>query len=378
MKTAFLTGVLAALLSCQAFSQKLLIDTGTPEGQMLAGIEKETDAARKQAMLEEFAKTYPASTQIAWVSGQLQTLYLQAQQYDKVIETGEKALAADPKNLDAAYNNLKAAEAKNDVDGVIKWSAATSTAARAAEAAKPDDPDAKARIDYAKQVDTYSEYSIYAQSLKATEPARIIALVESLQQRNPESPYLNKSYGRYLNALRQAGQNDKAGAAAQKQAQRDPTGEDALLMAADYEMQRNAPDKSIGYAAKLAEVMQSKARPEDTSEADWQKKKDTLLGLAYWMQGVGYSNQHKFKEADKTLRQALPLIKNDNQLLAIGLFHLGVANYELAKTSKNKALMQDALKFSQQSAALKSPVQVQAQANVNAISKGVVRRPSAR
>ena len=54
----------------------------------------------------------------------------------------------------------------------------------------------KARSDYAKQVETYTEYSVYAASLKASDPAQIITLVESLEQRNPQSPYRSQAYGR--------------------------------------------------------------------------------------------------------------------------------------------------------------------------------------
>ena len=50
------------------------------------------------------------------------------------------------------------------------------------------------------------------------------------------------------------------------------------------------------------------------------------------------------------------------------LFQLGVANFQLGKTGKNRALMREALKYSQQSAAMKSPVQTNAQNNVKAIS----------
>ncbi len=92
------------------------------------------------------------------------------------------------------------------------------------------------------------------------------------------------------------------------------------------------------------------------------------------MQGIVYSGQKKYSHADKVLRQALPLIKGDNQMLGVGLFHLGVADYELGKSTKKRALLQDALKFSQQSAAIKGPLQAQAQANVKAMGRQVGRR----
>ena len=360
--------LMAALLIALSYPSKgQAFDPSTPDGGMVASIQKESDAGKKQAMLEEFVQKYPDSKNAGWAWGQLQTGYLQAQQYDKAIEAGQKSLASDPDAVEVAYNNLKAAEGKNDPDAVIKWSAETSRLARK-EVASPKSGDGKEQIDYAKQVDTYTEYSIFATSLKTTDSAKVIALVESLEQRNPDSPYLSKAYGRYLNALRQAGQNDKAGAAAEKEAQRDPSNEDVLAFAADYDLRQKDMDKSLTYSTKLAGLMQSKAKPEEVSDADWQKKKTTLLGLAFWMEGVSYNGKNQFSDADKALREALPLVKGDNQLQPIVLFQLGVADFQLGKASKNRAMMQDALKFSQQSAAMKSPVQTDAQNNVKAIS----------
>ncbi len=372
MKNLILTVALLAGLCSSSWGQKLLIDASTAEGKALSEITEQQDAARKQTMLEAFLTTYPKSSQAGWVYGQLQSIYLQGKQYDKVLEAGEKALAGGADSVDLAYNNLKAAEAMNDPDSVAKWSAETSRLARKVEqSTQPLDDDTKARIDYAKQMDTYSEYSIYATMLKTTDPAKIIALVEPLEQRNPKSEYLSKSYGMYLNALRKTGQDDKAGAAAEKEADRDPNNEDVLLIAADYNMQRQNQDKALVYATKLSEVMQAKTKPAELGDADWEKKKETLLGASYWIQGVVYSGQKNYAQADKTLREALPLIKGDSQMLGVGLFHLGVADYELGKSTKKRALLRDALKFSQQSAAIKSPLQAQALANVKAISRQV-------
>jgi tetratricopeptide (TPR) repeat protein len=372
MRTVVLMAALLAALAGMAMGQAF--DPSTPDGAMIAAIQKESDAGKKQAMLEEFVQKYPDSKNAGWAWAQLQASYLQAQQYDKAMEAGQKSLASEPEEVEVAYNNLKAAEGKNDPDAVIRWAGETSRLARK-EVASPKKGDGKEQIDYAKQVDTYTEYSIFATALKTADAGKVIALVESLEQRNPDSPYLSKAYGRYLNALRQQGQNDKAGAAAEKEAGRDPANEDVLAFAADYDMRHNQFDKSLSYATKLAALMQSKAKPEDLADADWQKKKQTLVALAFWMEGVSYNGKNQFADADKALKQALPLVASDAQLQPIVLFQLGVTEFQLGKASKNRAMMQQALKYSQQSAAMKSPVQTDAQNNVKAISAALgVRR----
>ena len=360
-----LLGELVSLAAGQAF------DPSTPDGSMVASIQKETDPQQKQAMLEDFVQKFPTSHLAGWAWGQLQTAFLEQKQYDKAVEAGEKSLASDPNGIEVAYNNLKAEEAKNDPDGVIKWSAETSRLTRKEIDGSKTGAVDQARLDYAKQVQTYTEYSIYATSLKTTDPAKIIALTESLEKRNPESSYLSKAYGRYLNALRESGQADKAGTAAVKELERDPSNEDVLMFAADYSMRHKDNDKTLAYSTKLAEVMQSKPKPEEISDDDWQKKKQSVLAVAYWMQGIGYNGQSHFRDADKALRNALPLAKGNDRLLPLVLFQLGVADFQLGKSTKSTAMIKDALKFSQQSAALKSPVQMDAQNNVKAISRAL-------
>jgi tetratricopeptide (TPR) repeat protein len=365
MKSVVLSAALLLVLAYSSMGQAF--DPSTPDGAMVAAIQRESDADKKQAMLEEFVQKYPDSKNVAWAWGQLQVSYLKAQQYEKAMDAGQKSLASDPDQVEVAYNNLKAAEGKNDPDAVMKWSSETSRLARK-EVATPKPGDGKEQIDYAKQVDTYTEYSIYATELKTTDGGKVVALVESLEARNPDSPYLSKAYGRYLAALQQQGQNDKAGAAAEKEVQRDPSNEDVLAFLADYHRQKKDFDKSLTYSTKLAEVMQSKVAPEGMADADWQKKKLKLLAFALWIEGVSYNGKSQYAQADKALRQGLPLIKGEDQSQPRVLFQLGFADFQLGKATKNRAMMQDALKFSQQSAAMKSPDQQNAQNNVKAIS----------
>ena len=367
MKSLWSAVVLSITLACSIYAGQG-VDAGSPEGQMLGAISKETDPAHKQAMMEEFVKTYPTSTQAGWAWEQLQAAYLQGQQYDRALEAGEKALAVNADDPVVAYNNLKAAEGKGDPDGVIKWSAETSQLARKTidSAGKSGAADAKGRADYAQQLDSYSEYSIYALALKTTDPQKVIALSQSLQQRNPKSQYMGKLSGIYLNAMRQAGQNDQIGPVAEKLLEADPNSADALFAAADYSMQHQNMDKCLEHSTKLVQVMQQASKPEGVSDADWQKRKNTMLGAGLWMQGLAYNSKRQYQQANTSLRQSLPLLQENKQLLGLSLFALGLADHSLGKAG-NRAMMQDALKYFQQSAALTSPVQAQAQANVKAM-----------
>ncbi len=360
--------VLASLLAAAVFAQRhqITINAETPEGQVLQQIGQEADDAKKIALMEQFIAQFPKHEGALWVYSQMIPASTKTGQFDKAFSACDKLLALDPKDARSAHDCLKAAEVKKDPDAVNAWAARVSDVARAVAATpKPQDEDEveswKSDVDYAKQLDTYTEYSLYATALQAQDPAKRIMLVETLEQRNPQSQYLPQSQGQYFIALRQAGQVDKAAAVAEKVLAKDPDNEDMLLFIADYHLQKKSdPDKVLGYSEKLAEVMNTKQKPEGVSDQDWSKKKTLSLGLAYWMAGVTYSGQNKFSDADKALRQALPFIEENDQLLAGAYFHLGLANYKMEK-------ILDAIKFNEACAKIKSPFQAQAQRNLKVI-----------
>ncbi len=350
------------------------INAETPEGQLLQQIGQESDDARKLELMAQFADKYPKHEAILWVYSQMIPAYSKSGQWEKTLETCAKLLEGDPEDAEDAHACLKAAEAKKDPDLIRIWAArAAEVAKTVAQLPKPAEEGEVAvwaqRVDFAQQFLTYTEYAVYAAALASTDPKKKIELYEALERRNPQSQYLPQLAGQYFIALRQTGAEDRAIAAAEKFLAKDDSNEDMLVVVADHYMNRaKDPDKVIVYAGKLVAVMERKARPEGVSAEDWEKKKKLMLGLGHWMTGVTYSTQNKFLPADKELRVALPLVQDNQDLLPGALFHLGVVNFKLgdAKGGDEQRII-DALKFSQQCAAMKSPFQAYAQQNVKAI-----------
>jgi tetratricopeptide (TPR) repeat protein len=359
--------LLALLLAAGALAQrhKVNINTETPEGQALQTIGQEADDAKKLAMLEKFTEDYAKSENLPWVYTQMQPLYTKANQPEKAIAIGEKLIALDAEDLETALATLKAAEAKKDPDQVKKWSDVTGPAAQKVIAApQPKDEDEeewKKRVDFAKQVNTYSEYSLYAMALQTLDARKRIALIEDLQQRNPQSEYLAQVQLVQFQAYRQAGDTDKAVALAEKILATDQTNEDMLLVVADSYLQKGKdPGKVVAYSTKMIDVMNTKTKPEGVSDADWENRKKTVTGLGHFMIGKLNFNDKKYGPADKELRVALPLVEGNSDLKAETLFLLGFSNYKMEN-------IMEALKFNQQCAAIKSRFQAQAAKNVTVI-----------
>jgi hypothetical protein len=345
--------------------QNFVINVGTPEGQLLQSLGQETDDARKVSIAEDFLAKYPKHEAAGWVAAQLESALLAQKDNDKVLQVAEAAYANGP-DMDAAYFALKAAVAKEDLAEAKKWSARTSEAARkiASSAKPPADADEKQQLEYAKQVDEYSEYGLYVLALKA-QPKDEVDLVDTLIKQNPKGQYLPEVANSYFAALNKAGEGAKACPAAQKMAV-DKNAE-AMLYAAECSWRANRADGVISYAAKATEAVNSRPKREGFSDSDWAAQKSLILGSASFYTGVGYTMQMRYGPANKALRAALPAIKGNQQLYAIALFDLGLANYSLGKPLGDKAQMRQGLQFFQQSAEISGPMQDQASRNAKLV-----------
>ena len=269
-----------------------------------------------------------------------------------------------PDDLENTFQSLKDAEAKKDAAQVkslaVKTCALTRQVISEPAPESADEKEAWSRhVAYAREIETYTEYALASIGLQGS-PAETVELLSTLEQQNPKSKYLDEAYGRYLVALNQTGAAAKIPAVAEKALANFPDNEDLLLVLADNAMSHQQSDRALTHAERLINVLNRHQKPEGISAADWQRKRSASLGRAHWIAGIVHSEKNQYFEADKNLRAALPLIQGNTAMLAPTLYYLGVANYQLGKMTLNKALLMDAAKFSQQSAAIPSPFSQQA------------------
>ena len=186
-------------------------------------------------------------------------------------------------------------------------------------------------------------------------------MAEGLEKRSPQSEYVPKLRDALFVAYRQANANDKALALAEKIIAAGQPNEDMLLVAIDaYSQQKKEPEKIHTYGARIVETMNSKAKPEGMSDADWTNRKNLFVGLAHYLSGKQYELDSKHALADTELRAALPLVENNANLKPEVLFLIGQANYKMDK-------VQEAVNYFRQCAALASPYKAQATKNVQVI-----------
>jgi hypothetical protein len=184
-------------------------------------------------------------------------------------------------------------------------------------------------------------------------------LIEALQHRNPKSEYLAKAVDAQFIAYQKAGETSKAVALAQQVAATGQPSEDMLLVLTDDAAKRKDSEKVHAYSTKLVEVMNARPKPEGVADADWTKRKNTFIGLAYYMNGKQCFADGKLAAADENLRKAEPLVEGNAALKSEVLFYLGLANYKMEKA-------QEAVNFFKACVAVKGgTASLQAQANKN-------------
>jgi len=276
------------------------------------------------------------------------------------------AALAQANQLDDNYAALKEAQAAKDADTVMKLSPETSKLARA-EAALPQPTDAaqvadwKQRVEFAKDVDAFTEYALATTASTSTDQAKTIAMVEMLLGQNGKTTYLSVCASAYLDALGKKSSKDQM-AGAQNILKVNPNNEDAL-----YAL--GVTGQNPTYAMRLVTVMKAKGKPEGVTEADWEKRKNMMLGQGYYVSGAMACSKNTWTDCDKNLRAAIQYVGKDPQIAGNLYFYLGLANYNLGKLTGDRSKIQEGEKFSEQSAALAGPMQQQALRNVNAMKQ---------
>jgi hypothetical protein len=269
-----------------------------------------------------------------------------------------------PANLETAYQNLKDAVVKKDAVQVKTLAAETRALAREAIAAPAPENDEEKEawnnhVAFARDVELYTEYSLFATAVGAPH-ATAVDLLSTLEQQNPKSKYLADAYGLYFYALHQTGAAAKVPAIAEKAVANFPDNDDVLLVLTEAAYGHKQTDRALSYARRLTAVLNKRARPEGMSAAEWERKRSAGLCSGYWIAGVVQAEKGVYFDADRDLRTALPLIGGNEARKASALFYLGLADYQLGKMTMKKALVLDAVKFSQQAAAIQGPLAQQA------------------
>ncbi len=379
MRIRILAGVIGLWAASSGLAQSRFkpdINAETPEGKLVQELGQTQDDAKRLELADKFLAAHASHASAPWVLSQALASAQKLNQHEKVIAAATKLVAVDGTDVEMAYAGLQAAVAKADNDLIVHWANATAEAGKKASAApQPKDEEEierwKYKISFSKpdQAPKRAEYEIFSAVTRAQDPAARIKLLDALTALNPKSDYLAQGPAYYFSSYRQLNQNDKALAIAAQYAEAKTADEDMLLLLTNNAFEKKDPAGTVKYADQLSALLQTKPLPAGVDQAAWDKKKGITLGAGLWLKGMTLAGQSKWKETDTTLREAVPLLQSNPDLLSHALFNAGLANYKMGN-------LNDALKFMQDCSALKGPKQAEAVKNAAVMRQQVPAAPA--
>ncbi|MEO8126670.1 MAG: hypothetical protein ABJF23_30125 [Bryobacteraceae bacterium] len=352
----------------------------TAEGQFLELIDLEADAQKQLLLMDLFVKQFPSYNAMAAVYSEMQSNCVKLNLFDRALELGDRLLAIDQDDAEALKLNLEAARGKQDQALIKKWgdrlaqlnqsenSGAVTTASTinlpfaegpdgAADA--PGTPGAPGTV--SRMVKARMEASLFNKAIAENNPTVRLDTLDQFLKQFSQSAHISKvNYLRYQ-AYRDLKDNKNALAVAEQIVAKDQSREDLLYFVAEsYFTQKRELARVLLLSQAMLDVVNTKAKPENLSDAEWGKQKATITLQAHYMTGTTLIYQEQFSQADKSLRLALADGGMSDATRAGILTSLAWANYKV----KN---IPDAINFYQQCAAIPGPLQTPAAQSIVSI-----------
>jgi len=349
--------VFACSLQAQQVCPGLPYVANTPEDELMQAVNGADKPEEQVAALDKFAQEHADSKFMPCVYEYYTMTYLKLNNFDKVVEYGEKGLATNYKDVMMTLNLLKgyvgsgkvadsAFDVINQAPGLI---------AAESKPAKPpgvnDTEWQKTLEDNAAQAKDELAYVAYADFQlipRVTDPNKRIERLDEYVKTFPEDAAKNAGQINfsYFIAYKMANKPDKAIEYGEKTIATDPNNLLAHnLLAYDYAMGRTNPDKAADYAQKAITLAQQMKKPEGLSDAQFKQEQDNQLGMAHLSLGyvtfgrAAAARPRKMGPTIDELKTAADLLGANPELQAQALFFLGNA-YEFGTPANHKAAIE--------------------------------------
>jgi tetratricopeptide (TPR) repeat protein len=331
--------------------KSVIIAAGSEVDHQLNDINAATDPAAKLKLIDAFAAAHSEADLQILADEQYVNYYLNAKQYDKVFEYGDKLFALDPDNFSNAVNMVRAANEKGDTDHLF---AAGEKAAGILQRFKAQPPPAgtspeawkaqqRQNLESIKDNQDYIEQSLMNAAYQQKDPAKKAALLVRYANLFPDSPNSTQALGAAAITYQQAQNRPKMLETATSVLAKDPDNLGMLLLLADdYSEKGEQLDKAEAYAKKAASLCDTAKKPGGVSDADWQKQINLQKGLAYSALGQIDLQKKLNPAAVDSLTKAAPLLKSNTAVYARNQYRLGFAYLNLKKTAEAKQAFTEA------------------------------------
>jgi tetratricopeptide (TPR) repeat protein len=346
-----LVGFFAAVPLRAQLGKTVIVSAGSDVDHQLNDISAATDPAAKLKLIDAFSAAHPEGDLQILVDEQYVNYYLNAKQYDKAFEYGDKLFALDPDNFSNAVNMVRAANEKGDTDHLFAAGEKASgilqrfKAQPAPQGMKPETWKAQQqqKLESIKDNQDYIEQSLMNAAFQQKDAAKKAALLVRFANLFPDSPNAGQALGAAAVTYQQAQNRPKMLETANSALAKDPDNLGTLLLLADdYSEKGEQLDKAEAYAKKAASLCDTAKKPEGVSAADWQKQINLQKGLAFSALGQIDLQKKLNPAAVDSLTKAAPLLKVNAAVYARNQYRLGFAYLNVKNTAGAKQAFTDA------------------------------------
>jgi tetratricopeptide (TPR) repeat protein len=344
------------LLVAQAGAQmdKINIPAGTPEDRDLQAISTEQDASKKLAMYADFVQKYSSNpAAVAYGNAQLSQAYLATGDLAKALDYGDKALVAQPRNLDTLVSQASTAQQAKNNQKLIDYAAQGGEVCHSL--GKQPKPDGMTDDDWKRQIEEnksgtknscdFLESAGFNVIASETDPKSRMAHIEKYSTAFPDSKFQDQVSNYAMYTLGPGQLNDQARLIAygEKTLAANPNSLPALLlMAGSY-----VDDPKPGSVAKAVTYSQKAIAAAKAEEPDADKSRKLSAGMAHSILGYALIKQDKTAASIPELRAAAGLLKGlDDKQYSIALYRLGFAYAKLSRVNEARDVLTEAVKIS--------------------------------
>lgn len=338
--------------ACMAqLGKNVMIPAGSETDRQLTAINAATDPAQKLQLIDQFSQAHPEGDLQIVADEQYVSYYINAKQYDKAFEYGDKLFALDPDNYSNAVNMVRAANEKGDTEKLYAYgekAAGILQRLRAMNAPEGTPADNWARmkaekVESIKDSEDYIEQSLIRAAYGVKDPAKKADYLQRFAKMYPDTPQGEQALTVAASAYQQAQNRAKMQEVANSILAKDPNNVGILLLLADdYSERADQLDKAEAYAKKASSVVDAAKKPENLSDDQWKQQTSIQKGLA--LSALGQINIEKKQNAvavDNFIKAA-PLLKSNALLYARNQYRLGYAYLNLKKNPEAKQAFTEA------------------------------------
>jgi len=331
--------------------KSVMIPAGSEADRQISAINAASDPAQKLQLIDQFSQAHPDGDLQIVADEQYVSYYLNAKQYDKAFEYGDKLFALDPNNYSNAVNMVRAANEKGDTEKLYAYgekSAAILQGFKAAPAPEGTSPDNWTRIqteklESIKDNENYIEQSLLGAAYAVKDPNKRANYFLRFAKMYPDSAQGEQALSLAVSSYQQAQNRAKMQEVANAALAKNPNNVGILLVLADdYSEKPDQLDKAEAYAKKASTLLDNAKKPENLTDEQWKQQISVQKGLAFSALGQVNIEKKQNAAAVDNLTKAAPLLKSNAALYARNQYRLGFAYLNLKRNSEAKQAFTDA------------------------------------